>query len=214
MYDCTGFYSELQLLSQLRWSRSLRLLAVTFLALGLSITASMVRTAHAAATSKVHIFLIRGGLNIFSLGMDEIAAKLQQLGLRATVQNHLLWPLLVREAAAEYKGGRVRTIIVIGHSWGAGAVTSMTARLGELGVPVKLAITLDPASHQIASGQVSHYIDYYVGSGIGTTIERGSQFHGTLQNVDVSKLPGVGHFNIDKNEIIQEMIIKEIRAAI
>jgi hypothetical protein len=32
----------------------------------------------------------------------------------------------------------------------------MTVRLGELGVPVKLAITLDPAFHQTASPRVSN----------------------------------------------------------
>jgi pimeloyl-ACP methyl ester carboxylesterase len=208
---CIGFYNELPFLPQLRWSRMLRVLALTFLGLGLSIVAG---AAQASATSKVHIYLIRGGLNVFSLGMDEIAAKLQRMGLHATVHNHLVWLLLADEAAAEYKSGRVRTIIVVGHSAGAGAVTSMTARLGELGVPVKLAITLDPAFHQTASGRVSHFIDYYVASGIGTAVDRGRQFRGTLQNVDVSKLPRVGHFNIDKNQAIQERVIKEIRAAI
>ena len=214
MYDCIGFYNELRLLSQLRWSRSLRLLTLTLLAAWFSIVASGAQATQAAATSKVHIYLLRGALNVFSLGMDEIAAKLQQMGLHATVHNHLVWPLLADEAAADYKSGRVRTIIVVGHSAGAGAVTSMTARLGELGVPVKLAITLDPAFHETASGRVNHYINYYVASSIGTAIDRGPQFRGTLQNVDVSKLPSVGHFNIDKNQAVQEMVIKEIRAAI
>jgi hypothetical protein len=77
-----------------------------------------------------------------------------------------------------------------------------------------LAITLDPAFHQTASGRVNHYINYYVATSIGTAIDRGPQFRGTLQNVDVSKLPSVGHFNIDKNQAVQEMVIKEIRAAI
>lgn len=214
MYNCTGFYNELQLLSQQRWSRSLRLLALTFLGAWFSIVASGAQAAQTAATSKVHIYLLRGALNIFSLGMDEIAAKLQQMGLHVTVHNHLVWPLLADEAAADYKSGRVRTIIVVGHSAGAGAVTSMTARLGELGVPVKLAITLDPAFHETASGRVDHYINYYVATSIGTAIDRGPQFRGTLQNVDVSKLRSVGHFNIDKNQAVQEMVIKEIRAAI
>jgi hypothetical protein len=87
----TGFYNEPRLLSQQRWSRSLRLLALTFLGLWFSIAPSAAQAAQVAATSKVHIYLLRGGLNIFSLGMDEIAAKLQQVGLHATVHNHLVW---------------------------------------------------------------------------------------------------------------------------
>jgi hypothetical protein len=59
-----------------------------------------------------------------------------------------------------------------------------------------------------------HNINYYVATSIGTAIDRGPQFRGTLQNVDVSKLRSVGHFNIDKNRAVQEMVIKEIRTAI
>lgn len=208
MYDGTGG-GRLRSLSQ-PWVHSVRLAVMTSLVLALSIAAS---GAQAATTSKVHVYLIRGGLNVFSLGMDEMAAKLQRLGIYATVNNHLLWPMLAEEAAAEYKSGRVRTIILVGHSWGAGAVTSMSARLGELGVPVRLVIGLDPSSHSTASGHVGRYINYYIASGIGEPVDRTRQFHGSLQNVDVSKL-GVGHFDIDKNQEIQERVIREICAAI
>ena len=76
-----------------------------------------------------------------------------------------------------------------------------------------LAIGLDPSSHATVSGHVRRYINYYIASGIGEPVNRTRQFHGSLQNVDVSKL-GVGHFDIDKNQEIQEMVIREIRAAI
>jgi len=61
MYGCTGFYNELQFLPLQRGSRMLRALALTSLVLGLSITASVAQAAQAAATSKAHIYLIRGG---------------------------------------------------------------------------------------------------------------------------------------------------------
>ena len=60
--------------------------------------------------------MLRGALNVLSLGMDEIAAKPQHMGLHATVHSHLVWPLLADEAAADYKSARVRTIIVVGHN--------------------------------------------------------------------------------------------------
>jgi pimeloyl-ACP methyl ester carboxylesterase len=163
----------------------------------------------------VHVYLIRGLLNVFSLGMDEIAAKLQKHGIYATVHNHLAWATLAEHAAAEYKSRRVRTIILVGHSAGGDAVASIAARLGELGVPVKLAITLDPGpSHTLASGHVDRYVNYYVSTGIGRAIGRSPQFRGKFQNIDVAKLPGVGHFNIDKNAVIEQKIIGEIRAAL
>jgi hypothetical protein len=186
------------------------------MALGIPLLVGLATATQAAPTSHrgVHVYLLRGVMNVFSLGMDQIAAELQQQGIDATVNNHLAWPVLAEEAAADYKSGRVRTIILVGHSAGAAAVTQMVNRLGELGVPVKLAIGLDPVSQTTASGHVGSYVNYYVGNGAGEPVRRGPQFTGVLRNVDVEKMPDVGHFTIDKNAALQARIISSIRAAL
>ncbi len=96
----------------------------------------------AAHASTAHVYLVRGVLNIFSLGMDEIAAKLQQQGIAATVHNHMMWASIADDAAAEYRSGRVQTIVLVGHSSGATVLPDIVARLDQQGVPVKLAIGL------------------------------------------------------------------------
>jgi hypothetical protein len=126
----------------------------------------------------------------------------------------LAWPLLAEKAAAEYKSGYVRTIILVGHSSGAVAVTSMATRLSQLGVPVKLAIGLDPTSHMNISGRVAHYKNYYIANGFGNRVDRGRHFSGVLENVNVEKIPNIGHFNIDKNQALQGKVIRDIRAAL
>ena len=191
--------------------RSLQVAALSLLLLGLSIELG---AAQGPSTPKAHVYLLRGVLNIFSLGLDEIAAKLRRLGIYATVDNYLGWQGLADQAAADYKSGRLRTIILVGHSSGATAVTSMAARLGQYGVPVKLAIGLDPTSHETASGHVDRYINYYIRNGLGAAVDKGRQFTGALQNVDMEKHSDIGHFNIDKNQALQEQIIREIRAAL
>ena len=175
---------------------------------------------HAALAAKdhakdhVHVYLIRGLLNIFSLGLDEIAAKLQREGIRATVHNHLAWPLVANEAAAEYKSGRARTIILVGHSAGADAVAHIAAQLGQEGIPVKLVIGLDPGlSPPPASGNVKHYINYYVSTGVGHTVVKSPQFRGNLRNVDVAR-PGIGHFTIDKAAVMEDKVMRDIHAAL
>jgi len=60
-----------------------------------------------------HVYLLRGFANVFSLGMDQIATKLEHQGIDTTVTNYVSWPTLAEEAAAEYKSGRVRTIILV-----------------------------------------------------------------------------------------------------
>jgi hypothetical protein len=193
--------------------RSLRAFTLTVLLLAFS---SVAGAAPAASPAKPqdHVYLLRGAFNIFSLGMDEIAEKLQRQGVTVTVSNYLSWPSLAEEAAAEYKSGRVRTIILVGHSSGATAVTEMAARLGQLGVPVRLAIGLDPTSRLTATGHVDRYINYYIAGGMGKAVDKGRQFSGTVQNVDVERNNALNHFNIDKNRSLQDQVLREIRAAL
>lgn len=198
---------------RLFWLRPLHMVAMALLLLALSIGAAAAQPP-TPTKARDHVYLLRGAFNIFSLGMDEIADKLERLGISTTVTNYLSWSSLADEAAAEYKAGRLRNIVLVGHSSGAMAVTEMAARLGQLGVPVKLAIGLDPTSREVASGNVGRYINYYIANGMGNAVVRGKQFNGVLQNVDVERNSELGHFNIDKNQALQQQLIREIRAAL
>jgi hypothetical protein len=187
--------------------------ALTLLMLAFSIGISSAQVA-SNPKPRDHVYLLRGFANVFSLGMDQIATKLQHQGIDTTVANYLSWPSLAEEAAAEYKSGRVRTIILVGHSSGAVAVTSMATRLSEVGVPVKLAIGLDPTSQMAASGHVDRYVNYYIANGFGDPVDKGRQFSGVLQNVDLEHMSGVSHFNIDKDRAVQGMVMRDIQAAL
>jgi len=195
-----------------RWHRP-RSAMLSLALLGLSIGISNAQTTTTAQPGD-HVYLLRGFANVFSLGMDQIATNLQQRGIHATVDNYLAWPSLAEQAAAEYKSGRVRTIILVGHSSGAIAVTEMAARLSQLGVPVKLAIGLDPTSRMTTTGHVDRYINYYIAHGFGDPVDRGQGFSGVLQNVDLEHMSNVSHFNIDKNNVLQSMVIRDILAAV
>jgi hypothetical protein len=167
-----------------------------------------------AAPSEARVYLMRGVLNIFSLGMDQIAARLQQQGIPASVHNHIVWASVADDAAAEYRSGRAKVIILVGHSSGATCLPDMVERLSQQGVPVKLAIGLDSVFHTSLSGRVGKYINFYVANGAGTRVERSRNFEGTLENVDVESVPGVGHLTIDKNLLMQQKVIAAIDAAV
>jgi hypothetical protein len=206
-----SLFSKLSFLL-LRSSISLRVAAIVVLLAGMAVN---VRPAQAApAESGAHVFLIRGVLNIFSLGMDQIANRLQQQGINATVHNHMLWASIADEAAAEYKSGRIKTIILVGHSSGATCLPDIVARLDQQGVPVKLAIGLDSVFRTSLAGRVGRYINFYVANGYGTRVEQAKGFQGKLENVDVEKVPGVSHLSIDKSQLMQQKVIAEIDAAV
>jgi hypothetical protein len=194
------------------WWGSFRAAAIAMLLLGLALDPGAARAA--PATSGAHVYLVRGLLNIFSLGMDEIAARLEQQGIHTTVHNHLAWASIADDAAAEYKSGRAKMIILVGHSSGATCLPDIVARLDQQGVPVKLAIGLDSVYRTSLAGRVGRYINFYVANGAGTRVEKTRKFSGTLENVDVENIPGISHLSIDKNQLIQQKVIAAIDAAV
>jgi hypothetical protein len=161
-----------------------------------------------------HVYLMRGVLNIFSLGLDGIAAKLEAQGIPVTITNYLGWAAVADEAAADYRSGKVKTIILVGHSSGATILPDMVSRLDHLGAPVKLAIGLDSVFRTSLTGRVGRYVNYYIGSGNGEPVAATKGLHGTLENVNVSSVPGVGHLTIEKSEIMQRRVIGDIDSVV
>jgi hypothetical protein len=191
-----------------------RLRAVLFcLPLMLAFMAGPAAAAPTNPASTTHVYLLRGVLNIFSLGLDDIAAKLQAQGIPVTVANFVSWSSLANDAAEGYRSGQLKTIILVGHSSGATALPDMVAKLSQLGVPVKLVIGLDSVFHTRLAGSAEHYINFYVASGAGEPVTRTADFRGKLDNVDVGGT-GVGHLTIDKNLIMQQKVIGAIDAVV
>jgi len=180
---------------------------------GLAVSARPAAAAPSAAAATTHVYLLRGVLNIFSLGLDTIGARLQAQGIPVTVANFVSWSSLADEAASAYKAGRLKTIVLVGHSSGATALPDMIAKLNRLGVPVKLAIGLDSVFKTKLTTGAERYINIYIGDGPGEPVRAANGFRGKLDNVDV-RGTGVGHISIDKNEAIQRRVIAEIDAAI
>jgi len=195
------------------WLRWLQAAAIALLLVALPIAAPA-NAVPAQPGTGAHVYLLRGVLNVFSLGLDEIAARLQAQGIPVTVVNYLGWASLADEAAAEYRAGRVKTIILVGHSSGATVLPDMVARLDQLGAPVKLAIGLDSVFRTSLSGRVGKYINFYIANGNGEPVAPTRQLRGSLENVNVQNVPGVGHITIDKSEIMQRKVIAEIDSVV
>jgi hypothetical protein len=164
--------------------------------------------------SAAHVYLLRGIFNVFSPGLDPLGEKLQRRGINATVHNHLEWSSLAEQAIANCKSGRESPIILIGHSLGADAVVYMADRLYQEGVQVSLVVTLDPVVKTTVYGNVSRVANYYLSNGMGTTVEHGPDFRGSLQNVDMKNHAELGHVSLTTSDAIQRQIVDDVLGAL
>jgi hypothetical protein len=164
------------------------------------------------AQPRAHVYLLRGLLNVFSLGMDTLADELNKRGVYATVDNHTSWQSLADQAAARYKAGTEGPIIIIGHSLGADAVMEMSAYLGQKGVPVALAVPFDGTQSFAASPNIAHVLNLTQRS--YAYMSKGPGFKGTLVNFDVSSDPSIDHLNIDKSPRLHAKVIAEVLAVV
>jgi len=164
------------------------------------------------AQARAHVYLLRGLMNIFSLGMDSLAEELSKRGVYATVSNHSEWQSLADQAASNYKARKEDPIILIGHSLGADAVMQMAAYLNRKNIPVALVVPFDGTESYSTPANVSRVVNLtqrkyaYMRPGPG--------FHGSLANVDVSGDPSIDHINIDKSPRLHARAISEVLAVI
>jgi hypothetical protein len=152
-----------------------------------------------APLAPARAYLLRGFMNIFSLGMDDLAARIQADGIAATVANHADADTLVNEIVTRYQSGDRGPIVLIGHSFGADAVIAMAQALDRYDIPVALVILFD--------GTAPHQVPANVTTAINFTqrfdIAPGPDFRGKLSNVDLSYDEGIDHFTIDKSPALQ-----------
>jgi pimeloyl-ACP methyl ester carboxylesterase len=180
------------------------LLAAAFILTGLALKP----TGAQAAASRPHVYLMRGLLNIFSLGMDQLAAQIEQHGIDASVYNHTVSSSVVAQIAQQYRAGDHGPYILVGHSLGADAVMTMAQQLNSLGVPVALVVPVDGTGSYLAPKNVACVINLtqreyaYMRPGTG--------FHGTLSNVDFSGDPSIDHLTIDKSPRVQAEAMRYI----
>lgn len=163
------------------------------------------------AVSRPHVYLMRGLMNIFSLGMDQLAAQIQRRGIAASVYNHTLEQAVVDEIAAKYRAGDHGPFILVGHSLGADAVMMMAQQLDARGVPVALVVPFDGTASYAAPKNVACVLN--VTQRIYAYMRPGPGFHGKLSNVDVSSDTTIDHFTIDKSPRLQAVAMNSVLQA-
>ncbi len=154
------------------------------------------------------IYIMRGGLNIFSTGMDVLAKELTDTGYPAISDTFEDWRSQMAKMVAAYKA-HPYPIILIGHSYGADTALLMAYKLKEQNVPVALLVFYDLTDPGRVPSNVAHVLNFRSSSatGIDVTVTSGAYFSGTIENVTRNDL---NHLNIDKAEDLHKQTIAEI----
>ena len=154
------------------------------------------------------VVVLRGLANVFSTGMDRLAARLAAAGYRVELGNHLEWQAAAgRLVAAERSSRLPRPVAVIGHSLGADDAIRLAGTAGEAGVATDLLVTFDPVWVSRVSTGPRRVLNFYLAVGIwGRSLGAAPGFTGTIENVDVGPL-GVTHFDIEKSAALHARVL-------
>jgi pimeloyl-ACP methyl ester carboxylesterase len=152
------------------------------------------------------VFLLRGFMNIFSLGMDDLAERIKADGIPATVTNHADADMLVSQIVASYQAGDRGPVILVGHSLGADAVIAMAQALDRSNIPVALLVLFDGTATHEVPGNVARAINFTQ----RFNLTPGADFRGALSNVDLSHDEGIDHFTIDKSPTLRASVLNYV----
>ena len=168
----------------------------------------------ATSARSEEVYMIRGFLNVFSDGMNQMTRQLKTKGIRAKAISNGNWNSIAEDIIRRSKQKKVSyPIIIVGHSLGGVEAARFANTLGRAGVKTDLLIGLDPGFPQppaLTKGAVQ-VVNYKIPS--GKNYRRGAGFKGKITTIDVSKY-GTDHVGIDKNRSVQNLVIGKIRSRV
>jgi hypothetical protein len=187
--------------------------AMLLLATGCNSTA--VIDAYSADVPAVHghVYLIRGLMGeVFSRGLDNLADKISQHGVAATVRSSYRVGALANEIIENYRR-EPGPIILIGHSTGGDAAITIAQQLREAKIPVGIIFGFDPTP---IAGRVPDNVELFINlfqktNPIGGGVAKADEgFRGRLINVDLREHSEIIHVTLDKSSRIHNVVVDEI----
>jgi hypothetical protein len=158
----------------------------------------------------VEVDLLRGFAGVFSLGMDTLTDSLGQQGYRTRVGSHRNWRSVARHVADRYARAPKEIVVLIGHSLGADATLQIANELDRSNIPIELIVTFDATNPLLVPKNVLHFVNFYLGNGIGKKISPGPGFQGELTNLNLTEDASIRHTNIDQSERLHAYVAERI----
>ncbi len=165
------------------------------------------------ARGRAYLFRGIAGL-IFSRGMDELAQRINRIGVSASVDTYLVWRGVANQAIIAYRRDP-KPITLIGHSMGGDSAIAFAEYLNAVDIPVGLLVTYDPSRFAgNVPGNVERYINIYQSRSVmgGGNVVGARGFHGHYASINLSERGEIVHINIEKMDRIHEQLVAKIRA--
>jgi hypothetical protein len=180
-----------------------------------------------SSASRYKIYIMRGLLNAYSLGLDRLKDELDNLNLDTKIVTWPEWQSAAEGIVQTYQSDpNAPEIILIGHSYGGTDAANVARELAADGVPIRLVFLLDATSPAPITSNVEECIAYYIPTIWGSmfpflfagnppTLEPGNTKTVLTNKIfDEADLgPGVGcanHFSIDVNVLAHDLFIEEV----
>ncbi|MCB1461691.1 MAG: hypothetical protein KDJ90_04500 [Nitratireductor sp.] len=164
------------------------------------------------------VYFIRGFMNVFSRGMDQMTAQLKARGVNAKSLSNGQWSSVASDIIKRYRQGRASCPIVIaGHSVGGQEAPKFADTLAKAGVPVSLVIGVDPgfAPPPPFTAGSPKVVNFWIkGSARGNPYRSTGGFHGSIQNIDIRSFSNADHVGIDKDPRVQSRIVGQVMSAL
>ncbi len=184
----------------------------------LALVVSVAAYAPPKSAEAAEVYLIRGFANVFSRGVDQMAAQLRARGVNAKSYSNGQWSGLAKDIIKRSKQGKVSyPIVIAGHSVGGQEAPRFADTLAKAGVPVALVIGIDPgfAPPPPFSAGSPRVVDFWIkGSARGNPYRSTGGFSGTIENIDIRSFSNADHVGIDKDPAVQSRIVNLIMASV
>lgn len=156
------------------------------------------------------VYLFRGAMGpIFSTGMDTLAEKLTQAGLKADVYEFTICRFVADRAISTYREDPA-PVVLIGHSMGGLCSIIFAEMMAKENIPVSLVITIDPAH---ATGKVPLNVERFINIFLSDSVLGGGDivaepgYRGHYASFDLKELKRISHINIEKASDIQAQLV-------
>ncbi len=162
-----------------------------------------------------HVYLMWGlAGEIFSRGLDGLAAKIERAGVAASVHSMVETASITETIIRNYRRDpSTAPVMLLGHSSGGDAVIAIAERLKAANVPVGLIFGFDPTpiAGRIPSN-VEMFINLYQATNIigGAAAAGASDFRGRIVNVDLREHREIVHITLDKSDVIHALVVDKV----